>query len=85
MPNHIHLEVETPRGNLPRFMQRLTTAYGMYFRYKKRRPGHCFQGRYGAKLVDGDDYLLRLTRYIHLNPVRTQAMKGVPLEQSIFC
>ena len=42
MPNHIHLEVATPRGNLPRFMQRLTTAYGMYFRYKKSRPGHCF-------------------------------------------
>ena len=81
MPNHIHLEVETPRGNLPRFMQRLTTAYGMYFRYKKSRPGHCFQGRYGAKVVEGDDYLLRLTRYIHLNPVRTQAMQVAPLEQ----
>jgi len=73
MPNHIHLHVETPRGNLPRFMQRLTTAYSMYFRYKKSRPGHCFQGRYGAKLVNGDDYLLRLTRYIHLNPVKTSA------------
>ena len=80
MPNHIHLQVETPRGNLPRFMQRLTTAYSMYFRYKKSRPGHCFQGRYGAKLVEGDDYLLRLTRYIHLNPVRTRAMKDATPE-----
>ncbi len=81
MPNHIHLQVETPFGNLPRFMQRLTTAYGMYFRYKKSRPGHCFQGRYTAKLVEGDDYLLRLTRYIHLNPVRTQVLTDASPEE----
>ena len=81
LANHIHLHVETPRGNLPRFMQRLTTAYSMYFRYKKSRPGHCFQGRYGAKLVEGDDYLLRLTRYIHLNPVKTAAMARLSPEE----
>jgi len=72
MPNHYHLQVQTPLGNLPRFMQRLNTAYSMYFRYKKSRPGHCFQGRYKAKLVEGDEYLLRLGSYIHLNPVRTR-------------
>ena len=75
MPNHYHLLLETPRGNLAGFMQRLNTAYAMYFRYKRTRPGHCFQGRYGAKLVKGDDYLLRLTRYIHLNPVKTRTMQ----------
>ena len=62
-------------------MQRLTTAYSMYFRYKKSRPGHRFQGRYGAKVVEGEDYLLRLTRYIHLNPVKTRAMARVPADQ----
>ncbi|MEO5367206.1 MAG: transposase [Magnetococcus sp. WYHC-3] len=70
MPTHIHLFVETPAANLDRFMGRLTTAYAMYFRYKHNLPGHCFQGRYKAPLVMGDDYILRLTRYIHLNPVR---------------
>jgi len=70
MPNHYHLLMETPRGNIQRFMQRLNTAYSMYFRYKHARPGHCLQGRYGAKIVEGNDYLVRLTRYIHLNPVR---------------
>ncbi len=73
MPNHYHLLIETPLGNVQRFMQRLNTAYSMYFRYKHSRPGHCLQGRYGAKLVSGDDYILRLTRYIHLNPVKTRA------------
>lgn len=83
--NHFHLLCRTPQGNLDRFMQRLLTAYGMYFRYRHARPGHCFQGRYGAKLVEvepealtdraGHEYLLRLTRYIHLNPVKTRAMR----------
>ena len=75
MVNHYHLLVETSRCNLHAFMQRLNTAYGMYFRYKRRRPGHCFQGRYSAQLVKGDDYLVRLTRYIHLNPIKTKEME----------
>lgn len=74
MPNHYHLLIETPLGNVKRFMQRLNTAYSMYFRYRHNKPGHCFQGRYGAKLVAGDDYIVRLTRYIHLNPVKTRKM-----------
>jgi REP element-mobilizing transposase RayT len=74
MPNHAHLVVETPMGNISRFMQRLNTAYGMYRRYKRHRPGHCFQARYGAKVVAGDEYILRVTRYVHLNPVKIKAM-----------
>lgn len=81
MPNHYHLLVETPRANLAGFMQRLNTAYAMYFRHKRARPGHCFQGRYGAKLVKGDDYLLRLTRYIHLNPAKIRVLQGETAEE----
>lgn len=80
MDNHYHLLLETPFGNLSGFMQRLNTSYAMYFRYKRARPGHCFQGRYGAKLVKGDDYLLRLTRYIHLNPVKIRRHAGESLQ-----
>lgn len=78
MGNHYHLLIETPRGNVSRFMQRLNTAYGMYFRNKHARPGHILQGRFGGKLVEGDVYLLALTRYIHLNPVKMREMEGVP-------
>ena len=85
MPNHYHLLIETPLGNLQRFMQRLNTAYSMYFRYKRKRPGHCFQGRYGARLVEGDDYLVRLTRYIHLNPVKTAKYKNVSMAEKRAC
>ena len=75
MDNHFHLLVHTPRGNLSRFMQRLCTAYAMYARYKHRRPGHQFQGRFKAKLVEDDVYLRVLSRYMHLNPVKTAAAR----------
>jgi putative transposase len=69
MANHVHLLVETPRGNLDRFMGSVLTGYTVYFNRRHRQVGHLFQGRYGAQVVAGDDYLLRLSRYIHLNPV----------------
>lgn len=81
MPNHYHLFIETPYGNIQRFMQRLNTAYSMYHRYKRNKPGHCFQGRYGAKLVNGDDYIIRLTRYIHLNTVKVAKCKNMSQEE----
>lgn len=76
MSNHIHLVVETPRANLCRFMHRLETAYTIYFNRRHRRSGHLMQGRYTARLVERDAYLLRLSRYVHLNPVFTAAMRS---------
>lgn len=70
MANHYHLIVETPKANLSAFMHVLNSAYTTYFNLKRRRSGHLFQGRYKALLVDKDHYLLELSRYIHLNPVR---------------
>lgn len=69
MPNHVHLLLETPQGNLSAFMGQLLTAYTVYFNRKHRRVGHLMQGRFNAKLVEGDSYLLKLSRYVHLNPV----------------
>ena len=74
MSNHYHLLVRTRQANLGRFMQRLNTSYALYSRYKHKKPGHRLEGRYKAKLVQGDPYLLTLTRYIHLNPVKIKAM-----------
>lgn len=75
MQNHIHLLLRTPRANLSRFMQRLLSSYALYWRYKHRRPGHLFQGRFKAKLVEDDVYLLAATRYLHLNPVKIAACR----------
>jgi REP element-mobilizing transposase RayT len=75
MDNHFHLLVRTPRANLSQFMQRLNTSYALYARYKHRKPGHQFEARFKAKLVQDDTYLLGLTRYIHLNPIKIAACR----------
>ena len=73
MTNHVHLVLETPQANLSRFMQRLKTAYAVYFNKKHSRHGHLFQGRFGATTVEEDEYILKLSRYVHLNPVFVKA------------
>ncbi len=83
MDNHFHGLVRTPRANLSAFMQRLLTAYALYARYQQRRPGHVFQGRFQAKLVEDDVYLRGLTRYIHLNPVKIAAYRRLTGKQRL--
>ena len=78
MTNHVHLVLETPQGNLSRFMHRLQTAYTVYFNRKHRRSGHLLQGRFGSTLVDEDEYILKLSRYVHLNPVFVKANEKKP-------
>lgn len=70
MSNHYHLVVETPEANLSVGMRQLNGVYTMRFNRRYRRAGHLFQGRYKAILVDKSAYLLELSRYVVLNPVR---------------
>lgn len=72
MPNHYHLLLRQ-RGDdgVSLFMQKLGTAYTMYFNEKYQRSGALFQGRYKAIHVPRDRYFLPLSRYIHLNPLDT--------------
>jgi len=75
MNNHYHLLIETPYGNLSRGMRQLNGLYTQRFNQRHQRVGHLFQGRYKAILVDKDNYLLGLCRYIVLNPVRANIVK----------
>jgi putative transposase len=70
MGNHIHLAIQVGGIPLSKIMQNISFRYTRWINRRKRRIGHLFQGRYKAVLVDQDSYLLELTRYIHLNPVR---------------
>ena len=70
MGNHFHLVVQTLRANLSEFMRRFNICYTGWFNYHYGTCGHLYQGRYKAFLVDADNYLLELSRYVHLNPVR---------------
>lgn len=72
MTNHYHLLIETPNPNLSSVMHYINSSYTNYINIKRKRSGHLFQGRYKAILIDRDDYLLELSRYIHLNPVRAE-------------
>jgi REP element-mobilizing transposase RayT len=83
MTNHVHHLVETPRANLSAFMQKLQTAYTVYYNLRHKRVGHLMQGRFGAKPVEGDEYLFKLSRYIHLNPVFVGSMRGQPLKRRL--
>ena len=85
MTNHFHLVFETPEGNCSKFMQTLTTAYTVYYNLRHDRHGHLLDGRFKAKLVEGDDYLLSLSRYVHLNPVQVGVWKEKPIEERIAC
>ncbi|HWO40388.1 MAG TPA: transposase [Candidatus Eisenbacteria bacterium] len=72
MTNHFHLLLEQERLPLSRFMQVLLTSYAQWHNQRYRHVGHLFQGRYRSLVCDKESYLLELTRYIHLNPVRAK-------------
>ena len=83
MANHFHLVAQTREANLSRWMHWLTVSYTMYFNWRHGRSGHLFQGRYKGFVVEpGGEYLLGLSRYVHLNPVRGKVLgRGTPKER----
>ena len=71
MLNHFHLTIETPNAiHISKIMQFVTGSYAVYFNKRHSRNGHLFQGRFKDILVEKEKYLLKLSRYIHLNPVK---------------
>lgn len=75
MGNHFHLLLCTPEGNLSEFMRHFNISYTASFNRRYGRVGHLYQGRYKAFLIDADNYLLEVSRYIHLNPIRIKAFR----------
>ncbi len=75
MSNHYHLILETPEANLSKAMHHINSSYTTYINIKRKRVGHLFQGRYKAILVSKDNFLLELSRYINLNPVRARIVE----------
>lgn len=69
MPNHFHfLLKQLNRDDMIFFLKSLLTKYSQYFNKKYKRIGPVFQGRYKAILINKEEYLLHLSRYIHVNP-----------------
>lgn len=70
MGNHYHLLITTPYGELTKLMHYIGSTYGSYLRRQCGIIGHIFAGRYKSLCIEKEGYLLELSRYIHLNPVR---------------
>jgi REP element-mobilizing transposase RayT len=77
MTNHYHLLVETVDGNLSGGMRQMNGEYTQRFNRRHSLVGHLFQGRYKAILVQKEAYLLELTRYVVLNPLRANMMESL--------
>ncbi|OGZ04778.1 MAG: hypothetical protein A2845_06280 [Candidatus Lloydbacteria bacterium RIFCSPHIGHO2_01_FULL_49_22] len=78
MPNHWHLVLHPENdGDLALFMQWLTLTHAQQYRAKTKTigHGHLYQGRYKSFLVEKDNYLIQLLRYVERNPHRAKLVK----------
>ena len=70
MSNHYHILLRTNQANLSKSMQWLALTYTRRFNNRHSRSGHLFQDRFKSIIVQNDAYLMRLSCYIHRNPLR---------------
>ena len=75
MPTHYHLLLQTPDANLSRCMRHLNGVYTQKYNVSHGCDGTLFRGRYKSILVDADNYVLQLVRYIHRNPLKAGLVK----------
>lgn len=75
MTNHVHLLIYDNGQDISQIMQGLNLSYAIYFNKKYDRVGHLFQGRFTSIMVKKDEYLLYVSKYIHLNPVKANIVK----------
>jgi len=76
MPTHLHLVLKQLKKNgISIFTGNLLNSYSKYFNTKHRRKGPLWEGKFNNVLVETDEQLIHLTRYIHLNPVTEEIVK----------
>ena len=87
MPNHFHLLIQQLSDNgVTEFLRKLSDSYTKYFNTKYERVGSLFQGTFKAKLIETDEYLLQLSKYIHKNsfPLKMWEGKNYPYSSYNF-
>ncbi len=80
MTNHFHIVIKTPLANLQEFMRHFNISYTSCFNRIHHRVGHLYQGRYKSFVIDADNYLMEVSRYVHLNPVRIKKNEILPVK-----
>lgn len=77
MPNHFHFLLrQIVDGGISKFMSQISNSYTKYFNTKYKRIGPLLQGAFKAVLVETDEQLIHVSRYIHLNPVVAGLVKN---------
>jgi putative transposase len=76
MPNHVHLLIQMLDESISKIVKKIHTRYAIYFNKRYQLIGHVFQDRFHSTIVHSADYLLEVTRYIHLNPVKASMVKN---------
>ena len=75
MTNHFHMAVETAETEIGKIMQKVLSIYAEEFNHRHSFTGHLFEGRYTSCLIEDERYLLEVSRYIHLNPVKAMMVR----------
>lgn len=75
LKNHFHLLIETTHANISEFMRHLNISYTAYFNRTYKRTGHLYGGRYKSVILEKENYLSRVSQYLHLNPINTGTIK----------
>lgn len=71
MPTHLHLLISSPVENgISQYMNLILKSYSRYFNLRYNRNGPLWETRFKSVHVGTDEYLLYLTKYVHLNPVK---------------
>ena len=78
MPNHFHFLIkQTKDGGITEFVSKLSNSYTKFYNTKYHRVGPLLQGEFKSVLVETDEQLIHLSRYIHLNPVASLIVKDL--------
>lgn len=75
MTNHVHIMIGTTDKDVSDFIKRVHSRYAWNFNKKYKYIGHLFQDRYRGELIENDRYMLEVSRYVHLNPVRANMVE----------
>ncbi len=80
MPNHFHLLIkQLSDGGISEFVSKLINSYTKFYNLKYKRVGPLFQGQFKAVLIESEEQLIHVSRYIHLNPIASYLVKDLNL------